>query len=87
MSKVYSYKRRMNGGDPHLRREHLSDVILSNDACVYCGCSEKLTIDHILPINRGGTNDIYNLVPACLSCNSAKRDKMPLNFICELIRS
>lgn len=42
------------------------------DRCVYCGTAERLTIDHAIPLARGGTNWPANIVPACLSCNSAK---------------
>lgn len=34
-----------------------------------------LTLDHIVPVSRGGTNALHNLVTACLGCNSAKHTK------------
>jgi hypothetical protein len=43
-------------------------------ACVLCGASERLSIDHIKPWSRGGTNAMDNLQTLCLSCNSTKRD-------------
>ncbi len=43
-------------------------------ACVYCGSTEKLSLDHRTPEIRGGTHDPENLATACLSCNGAKRD-------------
>lgn len=47
--------------------------------CAYCGASAvdgaKLTLDHVLACELGGTNAPENLVTACLSCNSAKQDK------------
>lgn len=46
--------------------------------CAYCGKpleGDDETIDHAVPISRGGTNDIENLVPCCRSCNSKKHDK------------
>lgn len=36
---------------------------------------EHLTTDHLLPLSRGGTNDVENLMPRCRSCNS-KRGSM-----------
>jgi len=42
------------------------------DYCVYCGSTDNLTIDHIIPINKGGTQNPKNLIRACRSCNSAK---------------
>lgn len=37
---------------------------------------DTLTIDHWLPINRGGDNDEWNLQPLCKSCNSRKQDRI-----------
>jgi 5-methylcytosine-specific restriction endonuclease McrA len=47
-------------------------------ACVYCGITAdasraKLTLDHVVACEVGGTNEATNLVTACLSCNSAKQ--------------
>lgn len=44
-------------------------------ACIYCGSTEQITMDHVIPISRGGTHGIGNLVPACVSCNNKKLDK------------
>lgn len=41
--------------------------------CAYCFSEAPLTIDHFIPIKRGGTNDVSNIVPACSSCNSGKQ--------------
>lgn len=43
--------------------------------CVYCGKSEDLTIDHLLPKIRGGANSADNSVFACRNCNSSKCDR------------
>lgn len=52
--------------------------------CVYCG--EPLTLaratkDHELPVSRGGTDDISNIVPACFPCNVRKGRKTAKEFI------
>jgi 5-methylcytosine-specific restriction endonuclease McrA len=46
--------------------------IAARDRCAYCGSVGSLTIDHIVPVTRGGTNDMANLTFACKSCNSSK---------------
>jgi hypothetical protein len=46
--------------------------------CQYCGKSAPdviLHVDHIKPVNNGGTNEITNLVTSCFECNSGKSDK------------
>lgn len=42
--------------------------------CFYCGATAK-HLDHVVPISRGGSHSIGNLVPACASCNLLKSDK------------
>lgn len=45
--------------------------------CVSCGEKEekKLTIDHIKPVSKGGTDELQNLQILCRSCNSKKGAK------------
>ena len=49
-----------------------------NYCCKYCGRSRddgvKLTVDHILPISKGGTDDLDNLWSLCQECNEGKGD-------------
>jgi 5-methylcytosine-specific restriction endonuclease McrA len=41
--------------------------------CAYCGQKSKiLTIDHVTPYKFNGSNTLWNVVPACRSCNSKK---------------
>lgn len=44
--------------------------------CWVCLSTERLEVDHIIPISRGGTNDISNLTTLCRSCNSSKGKKL-----------
>jgi 5-methylcytosine-specific restriction endonuclease McrA len=44
--------------------------------CAYCHKKTELSVDHIIPLSRGGTNDISNIVPACLECNSHKGSRL-----------
>lgn len=40
--------------------------------CQHCGVRRFLTVDHIVPVVRGGTNDRSNLQTLCYSCNCSK---------------
>ncbi|XP_051148045.1 uncharacterized protein LOC127263115 isoform X2 [Andrographis paniculata] len=46
-----------------------------NFMCQYCSSQENLTVDHVLPIARGGKWTWENLVAACAKCNSKKGQK------------
>jgi HNH endonuclease len=48
--------------------------------CFYCEDERALTIDHYVPIGRGGSNDPRNLVPACVACNTMKADLLSDEF-------
>jgi 5-methylcytosine-specific restriction endonuclease McrA len=43
--------------------------------CACCGKKAELTADHIVPLSRGGSNDIANIQPLCKLCNSKKHTK------------
>jgi hypothetical protein len=44
------------------------------NCCAYCGSAEKLSVDHVLPLIRGGLDEVSNILPACRFCNTSKRD-------------
>lgn len=44
--------------------------------CAYCRKACKPTIDHVIPISRGGKHDTKNVVPACLRCNRSKHNRL-----------
>lgn len=37
---------------------------------------QDLTVDHVQPKSKGGTDDEWNLITACRSCNGTKKDKV-----------
>ncbi len=43
--------------------------------CLACGKKTKLTVDHVIPVSKGGTSNIDNLQGLCFSCNSSKGAK------------
>ena len=43
-------------------------------ACLCCGSHLKLSVDHIIPVNKGGANKLSNLQTLCRGCNSWKSD-------------
>ena len=57
-----------------------------NNCCSYCGIElgDSPTIDHDIPLSRGGTNYIDNLVPACKSCNSTKHTRTGEEYLASL---
>jgi len=48
--------------------------------CAYCGEAKKLTMDHIIPVVRGGRHSIGNLIPACRNCNSQKQRRLIIEW-------
>lgn len=47
--------------------------------CYLCGITltmETATVDHFIPISKGGNNDVENLRLACFDCNKEKGDKL-----------
>lgn len=49
-----------------------------NHTCQYCDYKgDKLTIDHVIPKSRGGSDTWQNLVTSCLECNNCKDDRTP----------
>jgi 5-methylcytosine-specific restriction endonuclease McrA len=47
--------------------------------CRNCGSWDDLTIDHIIPLTKGGTNDVDNLQTLCRKCNQKKGTKSNFN--------
>ncbi len=72
-------RRRMIGR--HTQKEWEAKLEQYNYRCVYCGKKlDKPSKDHLIPISRGGTNYIGNIVPSCWDCNHKKLAQMPEKF-------
>jgi 5-methylcytosine-specific restriction endonuclease McrA len=58
--------------------KRLKAIVFKRDnyTCRYCGqVGGKLEADHVIPISKGGANDLDNLVTSCRKCNRQKHDK------------
>ncbi len=56
---------------------------IAKGVCGYCGRPtppKDLTMDHIVPIARGGRTTRGNVVPACKSCNTRKKQLLPMEW-------
>jgi len=54
--------------------------------CHYCGRKfppRELTMDHLVPLVRGGRSTKGNLVPACKECNTSKRQRLAFEWEAE----
>lgn len=51
-------------------------VKVQEGRCFYCHRLQPLTLDHVIPLSRGGSHTASNVVGACQRCNSQKRAKM-----------
>ena len=63
-----------------LRRSRWWKNEISKGICHYCGRkfpAEELTMDHIVPLSRGGTSSKNNVVVCCKDCNNKKKYLTP----------
>jgi ATP adenylyltransferase len=79
--KIWAHRTKSTGYIPGtLRYEVLKAAKLR---CQLCGVSAEvraLEVDHIIPRNKGGEDDISNLQALCYSCNATKRDRDDTDF-------
>lgn len=66
--KQYAYKRRVGF------TKALKDRVKKRDGygCVKCGATDRLQVDHIVPLILGGDNDLNNLQTLCTDCHATK---------------
>ena len=63
---------KLRGGPSFTAEEWLALVAAHQGRCAYCGSLAPLQADHRVPLARGGSNAIANILPACGSCNARK---------------
>lgn len=66
-----------------LRKQNWWKNRIAKGICHYCGKSippKDLTLDHVVPLARGGRSTKGNCVPACKDCNNQKKDLLPLEW-------
>lgn len=69
---------------PALSREITRAFVLARDdeTCQYCHAkSVPLTVDHIIPRVQGGSDDLNNLIAACIPCNCSKGGNRPEEWL------
>lgn len=69
-----AHKRRARMAGAAISPADMAQIIveLKRQPCVYCGATERIEIDHVIPLCRGGAHEPENLAPACKSCNCSK---------------
>lgn len=53
-------------------RQLWATIDAADGRCIYCTNRTDLIADHLEPMSRGGANAVWNIVPACIPCNSSK---------------
>ncbi|NSW58469.1 MAG: HNH endonuclease [Armatimonadetes bacterium] len=63
---------------PEVRISRSSIMARDANTCQYCGAKSKtLTLDHVLPKDRGGAHTWENVVACCTECNNKKGNRTP----------
>ena len=75
-------------GAKWIRRERRLAIYMRDGlACVWCGSGLEdegvtLSLDHVVPVSKGGLNNSKNLVTSCRKCNSVRGDRSLEDFAC-----
>jgi len=67
--------RKRNAAGTHNSAQAQARFAVHGDSCIYCASTQDLQVEHLKPLNKGGSNWAANLEPACKSCNISKQDK------------
>lgn len=74
--------------EPKIHRKKLKThkKLTGNEVCTYCGVklsTYTATLDHVIPLSRGGSDDPINLVWCCKKCNHSKGNRLPYEWLKE----
>ena len=78
-------RRNWNGAKWVRRERRLAIYMRDGLACVWCGSGLEddgvtLSLDHVVPVSKGGRNNSRNLVTSCRKCNSVRSDRDARDF-------
>lgn len=79
-----AFKKLQRNKAKELRKSAWWKSQLAEGRCHYCKQSfspAELSMDHVIPVARGGESKKSNLVPACKACNTEKKLKTPAEMI------
>ena len=65
-------RKRRGCGETTWKRRRRQAFVKYGKLCKWCGTSENITVDHVIPPCKGGTNNLSNLQILCEKCNNIK---------------
>lgn len=68
--------RKINAPGNGITPEDWEYLLERDKKCLWCGTTHKLSLDHVIPLTKGGAHDISNAQVLCRSCNSKKNDRI-----------
>ncbi|HOT61177.1 MAG TPA: HNH endonuclease [Candidatus Dojkabacteria bacterium] len=91
-TRLWKYNRRVRSGFTTVDKEHMTkrfeDAVLQrlkeqDYKCLYCGkdIEDDFSIDHIIPLSRGGTNEPDNIDLVCKDCNTRKSTRTKSEYL------
>ena len=80
-AKDHAYRARKVAAEGSFTGAEWRDLLArTGNVCAYCGGPGPLEADHRVPLTRGGTNFIDNILPACRRCNGRKHKMAEEDF-------
>lgn len=78
---AYRARRQDAPGDGVEAIDWLTILDWAEHRCIYCGDPlTEATMEHVVPLSRGGAHDVTNVGPACVECNCSKKDRLPAEW-------